>query len=187
MITAIYAEASADDKRAGEGWYPAAHALAASLDPDDVLRGAAVIATLSPLRSWPQNARLARMAYALAAEGRVTDTPTMGDQRRKLARLFAGEDPRAVVVGQKTAAFMELINDPTDPFTVCVDRHALAVYYGRVLTNGEQSIGKRLYREVADAYREAAESLGILPSVVQATTWLHWRRNYAQAFHGDEL
>jgi hypothetical protein len=163
-ILGIYAEASADDQRAGAGWYPATHSLATELDPANVLRGAAVVASLSPLRSWPQNARLARMAYALAAEGRVTDTPTMGDQRRKLARLFAGEDPRTVIVGQKTAAFMSLIFDPSDPFTVCVDRHALAIYRGRVLAKDEQSIGKRVYAEVADAYREAAHGCtGVAP------------------------
>jgi hypothetical protein len=185
-ILGIYAESSADDKRAGAGWYPAAHGLATELDPANVLRGSAVVASLSPLRSWPQNARLARMAYALAADGRVMDTPTMGDQRHKLARLFAGEDPRTVIVGQKTAAFMGLIYDPADPFTVCVDRHALAIYRGRVLAKDEQRLGKRVYREVADAYREAASALGVLPSVVQAVTWLHWRRTYAQAFHGDD-
>lgn len=181
-IAEVWAELPAETIAEGRAWYPAARAIAASLEPSNVPRAAAVLATLSPMRSWPQNARLARVAYALAAEGRVTDTPTMGDQRRKLARLFAGEAPLDVLGGDKVRAFYATIVDHSHSVAV-IDRHAVAIVEGRP-GNYPQPSGRK-YDNYSDAYTLFAASIGEHVSTVQAATWIHWRRHYAQAFHGD--
>ncbi len=43
---------------------------------------------------------------------------------------------------------------------------------------GERALDGRVphYDRVADAYREAAYRIGVLPSQLQATTWFTWKR-----------
>lgn len=179
-IANVWAEIPAETLEEGRRWYPAARDLAKRLDPSQPARGAAVIAVLSPRRSWPQNAALAEAAYGMPA----TDVPTMGDQRRKLARLFAGEDPFTVVGGDKVRAFHATIVNPAHPIAV-IDRHAIAVVDGAPVTGDNLRITSRQYQDYSDAYALFAASVGEYVSTVQAATWIHWRRNYAVAFHGD--
>lgn len=194
-IAETLSEAAHEHIAQGRAWYDGAHALARQIDPHDTLRGSAVLSLLSPRRSWPQNVSLARKAYETAAalqgvsdEGRQATWnafPTMGDQRRKLHRLFEGESPLTVVTALKTGAFMRTIADPSDPYAVVIDRHAMAVAQGRTMGADELSLTPRQYEAYADAYREVAGTHGMPPSTVQAITWCSWRRTRAVAFHGD--
>jgi hypothetical protein len=61
---------------------------------------------------------------------------------------------------------------------VTVDRHAVAIVYGRALSDREIKILERCgaYAYIAASYRAAARSLGLEPSTLQAITWLAWRR-----------
>ena len=61
---------------------------------------------------------------------------------------------------------------------VTVDRHAVAIVYGRPLSDREIKLLERAgaYTVIASAYRAAARRLGIAPSTLQAVTWLAWRR-----------
>ena len=88
-------------------------------------------------------------------------------------------------------AFWRTIADPTDPRAVVIDRHAIDIATGRVL--GDKVRGLLLsragaYDEVCDAYRRAARILSrefgtdLSPAAVQATTWVHWRREYAALY-----
>lgn len=187
-IVAIYRAAPLETYSAGRSWYIEAHNLAVELDPTDVRRGAAVLAILSPRRSWPQNVALAREAYSLAleldahgvsTEGREASWnafPTTGDQRRKLARIFAGEDVDTVVGGPKVRSFWQTMADPHgNTADAVIDRHAMAIAEDRVFAEEELKINPATYARYVDAYRIAAEELGEAPSTVQAVTWVHWR------------
>lgn len=198
-ILSTYRASSLEDWSHGRGWYVEAHALAAELSPDNVPLGAAVLAILSPRRSWPQNVALARQAFAYAAEMAAKGIsnpdqqstwwatfPTTGDQRGKLARLFAGEDPNTVVGGPKVRSFWKTITDPLhNDADAVIDRHALAIAEGRVMGTDELSINPATYAVYVRAYAEVAAIVGESASTVQAVTWVHWRRNNAVAFHGD--
>jgi hypothetical protein len=83
--------------------------------------------------------------------------------------------------GNKTKSFFFNIAFPDQPADVTIDRHALAVVLGRKVTDAEQKrlSGRKYYQEVADAYRRAADILGILPLELQAATWCSWRERYA--------
>jgi len=171
-ILAVYNGASADVMRSGIRWYADAHAFAASLDTD-VRRAAAVVAVISPNTSWSANKTLALKAYAtMSGEG-------MGfpDKVSKVTRLFAGEDPDAVVKGPKVTAFYQTILDPfhADVRPV-IDRHAQDIADG--IRNTEKTrkppTGKR-YDAYADAYREVARIVGLPAHMVQAITWESWR------------
>lgn len=186
-IVATYRSATEDELVSGTEWYVRAHRLAGELSPNSVTLGAAVLAILSPRRSWPQNVALARQAFAEAANGRVSwdDFPTTGDQRRKLARLFAGEDPDTVVGGPKVRSFWQTIADPHAGTDAVIDRHAMAVAEGRVFADDELRINAPTYADYVTAYAIASAVIGQAPAIVQAVTWVAWRRNNAQAFHGD--
>lgn len=196
-ILTTYRAATDSELVDGTSWYARAHALARELSPDGVTIGAAVLAILSPRRSWPQNVALARVAFETAkeldSEGASTEAreatwsafPTTGDQRGKLGRLFAGESPDAVVGGPKVRSFWQTIADPLSGGPAVIDRHAMAIALDRVVSADELKIGPADYARFVAAYGLASAVIGQAPAIVQAVTWVAWRRTRAVAFHGD--
>jgi hypothetical protein len=173
-IIACYREAT--DRQLAEGldWYQTAHSAALALSPDDVMKGAGVLAALSPLKPWHINLRLAVQAFA---DGVATGHT--GANNDLATRILNGEHVDSVLNGPKTRNFAHVIANPTDPCAVVVDRHAFDIAIGGVTddkTRGQLSL-KGEYDKFADAYREAARIIGVSPSQVQAVTWIVWREN----------
>lgn len=174
-VLAVYRSAEESQVEEGLAWYDNAHAVAASLDPKRPRRAAGVIAALSPRTAWPRNLELAARAFADGhASGTMRMCTAAADQ------ILAGADPLEVLRGPKVRAFFTLIADPSDPQTVCVDRHAIDVAIGWRLDEGLRSawypLDRRgLYAVFAERYQRAARRVGILPSQMQAVTWVSWR------------
>jgi hypothetical protein len=179
--------ASELDRVNGRDWYGDARKLAETLDPSDPVRGAAVIAVLSPMLSWPMNVRGATDIYA----GR----PFRGLKGNglKAERIRDGEAPATVVSGQKVTSFWLNICDPGNPDAVTVDRHAIDIAFGRVTDDATRNAVLRRkgeYARVRDAYIAAAAIIAQRTgeawhgSQVQAVTWVYWRRERALANHG---
>lgn len=163
----------------GMTWYENAHNEALNLDAENPDRAAGVVAALSPQCGWNRNLNLARRAYE---SGEATGT--IGACCRKATEILNGKDWRETLGGDKVRAFAALISDPTDPTTVCVDRHAFDVAVGRP-TNDESRKAltrKGVYESFAAAYRRAAATISretgenVTPAQVQAVTWVVWRR-----------
>lgn len=172
-ILRVYDSATPEQLAEGAEWYHNAHGLAASLDPKNPRRAAGVIAALSPRLPWAKNVELAGRVYA---EGRASGV--LGRSRRAADAIFGGADPLDVLGGPKVRAFFTLINDPEDPKTVCVDRHAIDIALGdEKLSDRTRPALHRgdMYERFCRSYRRAAVHLGCLPSAVQATTWVTWR------------
>lgn len=188
-VLAVFRSASPEEVAEGREWYLKARALAEDLHPFGVERAAAVIAILSPRRTWDQNVKLARRAYELfLVDGHVDALPTTGDQQRKVTRLLVdGENPDDVVSGPKVRAFWHTIAHPDDPRAVVIDRHAVDVAVGKVTDDAFR--GKLLGRKggydmVARCYTRAAQILNregmtppITPAELQAVTWVTWRNH----------
>lgn len=177
-ILRVY-EAATDEQRAeGLAWYRHAHGFAASLDPKNPARAAAVIAALSPRCSWPRNAELAARAYS---EGVATGT--LGMNCRAANAILAGAEPMTVLRGWKVRSFARLIADPDDSETVCVDRHAINIALGAVLGDRDRPALQRRteYDRFVRCYQRAGRKLGVTPATVQAVTWVAWRQNLAAA------
>lgn len=172
-ILATYAASTDQDREEGTLWYPLAHLFAATVGKGSVTRGAGIIAALSPQTSWPLNKRLALNAMS----GRITGHTGVNCEKARDCRR--GRDPLDVLGGNKVRAFYTLIAEPTNAYDVVIDRHAFDCALGYVTNNATRKILERKggYDYVADAYRKAAASLGILPSTLQATVWLTWRRS----------
>lgn len=174
-IIRTYNAATPDQKRRGHAWYPTAHQLADFLSEGDVVKGAGVIAALSANKAWDLNRKLAGDAFAGQVHGHTRDNLA------KVAKIMAGVDPTEVLpMTLKTGNFYRSILDPSDPEAVTIDRHAHDIALGRPYGDENRGLGaKGRYAVLSLAYRNAAAKLGILPSELQATTWVVWTENLA--------
>jgi hypothetical protein len=175
-IISVWSVATDDQILQGRSWYRTAHETAAMLADGDVRTGAGLLAALSPQTSWWMNVELACEAFEAGTASRHT-----GDSCGKANKILAGIDPVDVLpMRRKTGHFYRCILDPSDPVSVCIDRHAHDVAVG--VAYGDWSRGLSAhgrYALIADCYWEAAQRLGEIPSVVQAATWVAWRENLA--------
>jgi hypothetical protein len=169
-------DASEEDWAAGLYWYATAHSAAASMADRygvSVECAAGVIAALSPQVAWDVNLWAAERLFATGTTSRVL--PVSRDRARQVAD---GADPDAVVRGPKCRAFYSNILNPGASDAVTVDRHAVDAAVGTTTDRERKRIVERAggYETVADAYRAAADRLGILPCQCQAVVWCFWRR-----------
>lgn len=168
-ILACLYRATADQIHDGAHWYPRAHALALELSPDDVWRGAGVISALSPLKKWVLNERYARNAFATGvASGNVPMHNAIAQ------RILDGEHPLDVMRGDKTRSFTIAIATYGNGDVATIDRHAHDIAMGKVYTDKTRKIGKIVYRDMAAAYTDVAQYVGVPVNTIQAITWVTW-------------
>lgn len=168
--------ATTDQLNAGARWYADAHDIAADMaagTPYSTDQVVGVIAALSPINPWEQNIKLAQRM--IDSRGTL-DEGYLKAGLSKARRILAGEDPWAVLNSQKVRAFFECIRDQGQTDMVCVDRHALSIWYGFPIT--DTRIGAPMYRKIADAYRQAAIEAEMPAAILQATTWVVWRDSH---------
>jgi len=171
-IAKSYREASPELVAAGRDWYSMAHDHAMRIGQGDAVRGAGVIAAMSPQKDWKTNLDL---ADSFVKTGRAGHT---NDSLSKASRIMAGEDPADVMkTAHKTRNFYKNILDPSDPAPITVDRHAHDIAVNRRFGDKDRGLSSNgRYSHFHDAYTAAANSLGVeTPNQVQATTWSHWR------------
>lgn len=176
-IITRYAQASVEQKIAGERWYETANQIAQMISGGDVVKGAGVLAALSANKSWTENLKIAKLAFA---DG--TASKHVKVQIAKANAILAGAEPTSVLGnGLKTQNFYRCIVDPTDETAVCIDRHAHDVAVGEVYGDDDRGLSaKGRYELIAEAYRSAARKLHTLPMVVQAVTWVVQVEEYSQ-------
>ena len=187
-ITKAYRLASAADKADGLGWYANAMALARSLDPENPVRAAGVIAALSPMNSWPRNVILARETY----EGKIPKT--LKKNSVKAVAIFNGGDPDSILSGPKVRSFFANIVGLDDVASVTIDRHAIDICAGKVQNDADRAAmvsGKARYNGLVSEYLQAAKIVSkesgsvVTGAQLQAITWVYWRRSVIANFHGD--
>lgn len=175
---AVFNSATESEVTEGKNWYLTAHSLAWEIDPMRPWNGAGVIAALSPRLRWDKNEAYARLAYTLkgyAIDEVASYIPALGNSRTKALRMVNGEHVTDVLgKGLKTRAFWDNILNPYTSNEVTVDKHAFNIANGE-RTGYDVTITDKVYREVADLYREAARRAGIAPLHMQAITWVAWR------------
>jgi hypothetical protein len=177
-ILAVYRTASAEQIAQGMEWYSVANATAnafAQQSGYSLEQCAAVIAATSPNNGWGANKRLA--GKVIDAKGQKRDGYFKANLD-KANRVLNGEPIEEVLTSQKVGAFYAGIatNGLTD--VVCVDRHAYCIAVDDRSQTNNVSLTPKRYNLVADAYREAAELIGITAAQVQAITWVVWRNRF---------
>lgn len=171
-ILAVYARATDAERADGASWYRMAHDIAVDIANGDAWKGAGVIAAFSPMQKWDINVRNARNAFATGIATGHTKAMCAIAQR-----ILDGEYAMDVLKGDKTRAFCAAIATAGESDIATIDRHAHDIAVNSLdFTDSTRNIGKRLYREMADAYAIAATSAGISVNAMQAITWVVWRR-----------
>lgn len=178
-IVSVYRRASFDAFSYGINWYPNAHEFARSLDNPH--RSAGIIAALSPMNHWDNNKRKAALFYSLggyvpAVKGKPNGIG-LSNNVAKANAIYAGEDAFDILKGDKVRAFYVSILDPYGDNVPVIDRHAFDIAVGKVTNDKARSIlsNKGMYERFANAYRRAADIVGIPPAALQAITWEQWR------------
>lgn len=183
-ILRTYLLSTATERAEGRSWYHAAHTFATGLGRKyEVTRDQAigVIAALSPGLRWERNMLLAEQLIRTGDAAHPYGNGTGNGPLVQARRVLAGE-PFLDVCGPKaykTRAFYDCIQQPySGDGPVVVDRHALSLAVGVKLGESETKALGRVgaYQRIAAAYRAVAETQALLPSQLQAITWVTWRR-----------
>lgn len=177
------------DFNGGERWYVEANKFANSLAVKfglTNLQVAGIIASLSPLKSWEENKKIAEQ-FLRNGNGKHTEAMK---RKAKEIKLYNSSAQREFILttlnGNKISNFFLNIAYPNADTHVTVDRHAIAVILGRSIKENEGvGITNNQYEFFASCYRDAAKILGVLPNVVQSVTWVKWRElKQAKKFEG---
>jgi len=182
-ITAVFRSADADLIAEGIAWYASAREVADALAVRNnvpVHVAAGVLAALSPLNSWGNNVNL---AARMLASGGTLDRGYLSANLAKARRIIA-EGTIDALGGLKVNNFyLSIITGGAEGVTI--DRHAWCIAHNdRSRTNSIPKLSPTRYNEIADKYRRAAVILSreygmpLSPAVVQAVTWVVWRRRY---------
>lgn len=176
-IVAAFRASTAEDLAQGLEWYGLAGSMAAALADGSEYsteQCAGVIAAMSPMMSWRSNIDVATRLIALHRSGADQPTAGYGMLRNidKAWRILDGAEPLDVLSGPKVRAFYA--NIIGDPVAVTVDRWAARV--ARADATDDGLVTAREYREIADAFRAAADQLEITARDLQAAVWVYFRR-----------
>lgn len=161
------------------GWYDGANAYANKLANKfgvSPIKVAGVLASLSPLKSWDENKRIAK---SFLTSGNAYHTKTMKVKAENIVALDDDDVDRIqqILNGNKIKSFFLNIAFPDDDKAVTIDRHALCVALGRNLEENEiKDLTDNQYRFFVQCYKIAAKKKGIKPNEMQAITWVKWRK-----------
>lgn len=190
-IIRMYNLASDDDLAAGRDWYDRARSFCQTL-ADNYDRSladiAAIMSVLSPATSFEQNVidTINVMAYA----DNEQPVSTYGDQYLKaLAIRDHGVAPDDVLGECKTAAFFINIVNSRTAGRVTVDRHSARVAVDWNMSSDDAyyyTNTPKKYSVMESIYQAAADKIGLLPHVLQAITWITYRRLFARQTNGDQ-
>lgn len=188
-IIAVYNLASVADTQQGQSWYSRALRFAQGLSLEYNIGTrtiVGVIAALSPRNRWERNMQDAEsMVKVYANGGNYQDLMDL-----KVCTFKAGKDKAARILTDKVldrAELLAILKGPKlceffncilgDASDVCIDGHAYSIWVGdRITLANVPSIGKKLRQNIKADYQSAATILGVQPHVVQAITWVTWKR-----------
>ena len=185
-ILAVFDQATQSEMAHGLNWYADAKSQAWDIAdktelPLHIVVG--VIAALSPTNGWEQNLKDAALFCETFANGgyyvdvKASTYKTMWDKAWKILESVADYDGVATILnGPKITDFYRCIMGEN----VCViDGHAWCIAYSdRRVLQDVPNIGKKLRKELQEAYKIAGEKMGITAYQMQAITWVTWKRIY---------
>lgn len=178
-ILNVFISSNDDELSTGANWYSEAYNLAWELSPDNVWRGAGVIAAFSPMCSWGRNKQLAIQMFETGVATGHTKANCLAAQR-----IYDGENALDVLKGDKVSAFARAIATDGATDTIAVDRHAHDIAMGRRFIEAERVINKDTYRTISEAYQSAARLTEFSGAQLQAITWVTWRNRLNLAYAG---
>lgn len=173
-ILAVYSRATDDVIKLGVEWYGEAESLVNSLSAETGYSRetiAAVIAHLSPRTTWKQNVK---GAIALIRNGEKA-IGIMSNNFERAIKALNSDNPIETLNGPKTRRFA--LNILGNKEVVTVDVWAMRVAFDGF--EYQESVLSRagVYEAIENAYQIAAKTVGVMPSEIQAITWVTIRGN----------
>jgi hypothetical protein len=172
-ILSMYDLATESDRSMGKAWYNYARwqcQVLADRHNVDLKRIVYAVAALSPMMQWERNIAAAR----LVLEGSWKVPGAFSANVEKAWHIIYDEtDWERWLSGAKVRSFAA--NILGDENTVTVDTWAWRIWSGAGLRDKPPSLAK-VYDDISDDYRRAAERLGLAASDLQAITWVTIRR-----------
>lgn len=166
-----WAMVTPDQLYSGMRWYPVAHDFAHDVGHGDVVKGAGLIAALSPNKAWATNCALAIDAGNGYFHGHV------GNALGKAQAIYDGAAPESVLpMGKKTGHFFYNILHPTDSSHVTIDRHAIRALRWS-WKDGAPTVTDREYADCVVAFQNVSRNVGVAAPMFQAGLW-EWARAY---------
>jgi hypothetical protein len=187
-ILKVYRRATPEDTANGLEWYDRAKRHAKAISTKYFIHTHTVIgvmAALSPNNRWERNVKdTERMCQAWVkgedlSDFKVSCYNTMKQKAWSILEddLTDDDDILTRLNGQKIRSFYSNIRGLTE---VTIDGHAYNIALGirQGLTSDKTNMGKKLYREMQEAYVKAAKRVGVKPHELQAITWTTWKREH---------
>jgi hypothetical protein len=187
-ILKVYRRATPEDIANGLEWYDRAKRYASiisNLSGVNLNTVVGVMAALSPNNRWERNVKdTERMVWAWVkgedlSDFKVSCYNTMKQKAWSILEddLTDDDDILTRLNGQKIRSFYSNIRGLTE---VTIDGHAYNIALGirQGLTSDKTNMGKKLYREMQEAYVKAAKRVGVKPHELQAITWTTWKREW---------
>lgn len=174
-VLSLFTRADGTDRLAGLSWYKQANAWCRLWSQELILpieNVVGVLAVLSPRNKWERNlsdALTVLKAHKVGIDPHSIKVATYGTNKTKAFQIAAGS--LDVLGGVKVTSFFDNILRPTASQAVTVDVWAARIANGDLRANPGTLAGKR-YGEIAQAYADVAEYVGLLPHQVQAVTWM---------------
>lgn len=185
-IIGVYHLATTAEVTEGLEWYPRANTIVRMIadNYEGLSRAqvAGVIAALSPRNRWERNvADAENLLRVFSIDPDSVDSVkvcTFTSNKNKAVKILTEAVTEAdilnILSGPKLQEFYNCIAGLDD---VCIDGHAYSIWAGdRITLDSIPSIGKKLRQQIKSDYREAAATLNLKPSELQAITWCAWRR-----------
>lgn len=182
-ITAVFRSADAALIEEGIAWYSDARLIAeafAAKHHVSLTVSAGVLAALSPLNSWGSNVNI---AARMLASGGTLERGYLHANLAKARRIMAEGTVDALGGLKVNNFYASIISGGAEGVTI--DRHAWCIAHNdRSKSNNIPSLSPKRYAEIAERYERAARILSreydmpLSAAVVQAVTWVVWRRRY---------
>jgi hypothetical protein len=171
----VYSECTKDELVNGKGWYESANSFSLYLSERykvDEMKSAAIIAALSPQKEWELNKRIAE-EFIDSGGKKSSHYQSQTDKARLILNSkLSHSEIESVLSGPKTVNFFNNIFNPESRIHVTVDRHHLSLST-RMNISG---CTPKQYEFIKQNTIDFANDFGIIPSKLQSTLWLCWKR-----------
>jgi hypothetical protein len=169
-IVDTYNRATLEQRESGRRWYPLAGRIVEHIAAEtrtDAVRVAYALAALSPRNPWRWNVADAYSFAEARQQGRTMPRATTFKRNQESAWLALSADTAPwCTAAPKVNAFVAAIMG--NPLSVVVDVWAIRV----AIQADRKTITLSDYVDIAEAYKDAARSIGEQPAHIQAITWL---------------
>ena len=166
---------NSDSENFNFNWYQDANKYCLEVSKEfniPLYKAVGILAALSPRNKWERNKKDLRTLISQRENGKYGTFHNNRDKAIKILDADSHEEVEKLLTGRKIFSFYHNI-------FYCHGSNLVTVDVWAARSVGIDTITPKLYGEIEDAYVNVADSLGLLPSDLQAICWLTVRGKIA--------